>query len=71
MDLTCGVLQGSPLGPLLFIIHINDLVNSLRENHVFCNMYADDTVIVSSGKDVNEACIGSEATLRNVWKRVR
>ena len=38
-----GVLQGSCLGPLLFLEYINDLSLSLKSLNV--NMYADDNVI--------------------------
>ena len=48
-----GVYQGSPLGPLLFIIYINDLVNIMEDT--FCNMYADDTVIVSNSASKRDA----------------
>ncbi|XP_046750156.1 uncharacterized protein LOC124413536 [Diprion similis] len=44
-----GVPQGSVLGPILFVLYINDIVNQLE--YCKCKMFADDTVIYVSGND--------------------
>ena len=49
-SISCGVPQGSILGPLLFITYFNDAVKSITQSKVI--MYADDTVIFHSHKDV-------------------
>lgn len=52
-DITHGVPQGSKLGPLLYIIYANEMLNQLKESAVFA--YADDTAIVVSHECIHTA----------------
>ena len=51
-DVTCGVPQGSVLGPLLFIIYTNDLTKIL--NHSNTILFADDTTLYASGSNLQD-----------------
>ena len=44
----CGMLQGSVLGPILFIIHTTDLVSIVAEHDLSLHHYADDSQIYGS-----------------------
>ena len=50
-NVLCGVPQGSILGPLLFLVYVNDMKAAVK-----CKLllYADDSALLVSGKDVLE-----------------
>ena len=48
----CGIPQGSILGPLLSLLHFNELPSRLKSCKMI--MYSDDTVLYCSHKDMKE-----------------
>ena len=64
LDILCGVPQGSIVGPLLFLIFINDLHNVSEK--LFFILFADDSNLLLSGTDVNDLCKQMNHELTNV-----
>ena len=68
-NVTCGVPQGSILGPLLFIPNMNDICNV--SELLLTILYADDISVFLSGKDLAKliTLINAELKSLSVWFR--
>ena len=70
LHITSGVSQGSILGPLIFVIHMNDLPLCIK----ICNvlMYTDDTVLFCAGSNskVIEDNLNQDLNTLGEWLQV-
>ena len=60
LKISSGVPQGSILGPLLFLLYINDFTQA--SNKFPMRLYADDTSLTVSGKNIHDLLYKSRIT---------
>ena len=64
-----GVLQGSALGPLLFLIYINDLNNTVQ--HSDAHYFADDTNVLYVSDSLKDSNSKINHDLKNIVEWLR
>lgn len=64
-NIFCGVPQGSILGPLLYLIYVNDIRNSCKSKIL---SFADDTTLYVSHSDINLLYVQANSEINNLFQ---
>ncbi|ERL86690.1 hypothetical protein D910_04096 [Dendroctonus ponderosae] len=67
---TVGVPQGSMLGPILFVVFMNDINSECLTPNFLLTEYADDTNLLVGGKTIPKL-VGNSTTLFTSAERCR
>ena len=65
LSVDCGVPQGSILGPLLYLIYVNDISNSITQGKILS--FADDTSLYLSDNDLENLNHDANTEINNLY----